>query len=155
MPPNVGLEPKTLRLRVSCSTDWASRAVQPSWLFTYVIRRRAAFSKIASKSHTRWLLLFIFLYTFDFKVCFPMCSSVSLILCRNITLCVWGGTKVPFQMKILFCLVSKFKTFWITCITFFQIGGKTTQTSSSVSTIYSISQKKGAKMVTLKWINVD
>ena len=26
-PPNVGLEPTTLRLRVSCSTDWASRAV--------------------------------------------------------------------------------------------------------------------------------
>ena len=25
--PNVGLEPTTLRLRVSCSTDWASRAV--------------------------------------------------------------------------------------------------------------------------------
>ena len=24
--PNVGLEPTTLRLRVSCSTDWASRA---------------------------------------------------------------------------------------------------------------------------------
>ena len=26
--PNVGLEPTTLRLRVSCSTDWASRAVE-------------------------------------------------------------------------------------------------------------------------------
>ena len=26
MAPNVGLEPTTLRLRVSCSTDWASRA---------------------------------------------------------------------------------------------------------------------------------
>ena len=26
--PNVGLEPTTLRLRVSCSTDWASRAAQ-------------------------------------------------------------------------------------------------------------------------------
>ncbi len=25
--PNVGLEPTTLRLRVSCSTDWASRAI--------------------------------------------------------------------------------------------------------------------------------
>ena len=25
--PNVGLEPTTLRLRVSCSTDWASRAL--------------------------------------------------------------------------------------------------------------------------------
>ena len=25
--PNVGLEPTTLRLRVSCSTDWASRAM--------------------------------------------------------------------------------------------------------------------------------
>ena len=25
-PPNVGLEPTTLRLRVSCSSDWASRA---------------------------------------------------------------------------------------------------------------------------------
>ena len=28
--PNVGLEPTTLRLRVSCSTDWASRAVGES-----------------------------------------------------------------------------------------------------------------------------
>lgn len=27
--PNVGLEPTTLRLRVSCSTDWASRAYKP------------------------------------------------------------------------------------------------------------------------------
>ena len=26
--PNVGLEPTTLRLRVSCSTDWASRALE-------------------------------------------------------------------------------------------------------------------------------
>ena len=26
--PNVGLEPTTLRLRVSCSTDWASRAIR-------------------------------------------------------------------------------------------------------------------------------
>ena len=29
--PNVGLEPTTLRLRVSCSTDWASRAVIVMW----------------------------------------------------------------------------------------------------------------------------
>ena len=40
--PNVGLEPTTLRLRVSCSTDWASRAClmayigQVSWLYWLV-----------------------------------------------------------------------------------------------------------------------
>ena len=32
--PNVGLEPTTLRLRVSCSTDWASRATYWKW-FNY------------------------------------------------------------------------------------------------------------------------
>ena len=31
--PNVGLEPTTLRLRVSCSTDWASRACGKEILF--------------------------------------------------------------------------------------------------------------------------
>ena len=30
--PDVGLEPTTLRLRVSCSTDWASRAYMNKWL---------------------------------------------------------------------------------------------------------------------------
>ena len=30
--PNVGLEPTTLRLRVSCSTDWASRANVKGWI---------------------------------------------------------------------------------------------------------------------------
>ncbi len=29
--PNVGLEPTTPRLRVSCSTDWASRATNAGW----------------------------------------------------------------------------------------------------------------------------
>ena len=33
MSPNVGLEPTTLRLRVSCSTDWASRAILCSSTF--------------------------------------------------------------------------------------------------------------------------
>ena len=43
--PNVGLEPTTLRLRVSCSTDWASRAVAGGfWLWILslnVFERRA------------------------------------------------------------------------------------------------------------------
>ena len=33
--PNVGLEPTTLRLRVSCSTDWASRAIVTSKCVEY------------------------------------------------------------------------------------------------------------------------
>ena len=50
--PNVGLEPTTLRLRVSCSTDWASRAVQLNW------------QKISS-----WLQLFCWYWRQNDPVC--------------------------------------------------------------------------------------
>ena len=40
--PNVGLEPTTLRLRVSCSTDWASRALMES-VEVYVYTTKASF----------------------------------------------------------------------------------------------------------------
>ena len=36
--PNVGLEPTTLRLRVSCSTDWASRALLDSSLNGFQVK---------------------------------------------------------------------------------------------------------------------
>ena len=38
--PNVGLEPTTLRLRVSCSTDWASQAYFPSHILKYVFEKQ-------------------------------------------------------------------------------------------------------------------
>ncbi len=38
--PNVGLEPTTLRLRVSCSTDWASRAAYGALLLLSVLIRK-------------------------------------------------------------------------------------------------------------------
>ena len=43
--PNVGLEPTTLRLRVSCSTDWASRACCCSLAVSYAMSTIALLKK--------------------------------------------------------------------------------------------------------------
>ena len=49
--PNVVLEPTTLRLRVSCSTDWASRAV---WQYGWSRKLSKSHPSIVSKARQIW-----------------------------------------------------------------------------------------------------
>ena len=55
--PNVGLEPTTLRLRVSCSTDWASRATGTKPYrdpFNFVFYYRAALRRVTLLLGLSW-----------------------------------------------------------------------------------------------------